>query len=233
MLKFFAFIVLNLSCSLLSFAATPPPQLKIPADIWQQLSSDEKNAAATNFSIEVVMTESLGRILDVQSVDRSTQASNAGSQLGSAYAQANYIDKSFDNGNYSATGQLNSALLGAAVGSLLNSSGERKFKTRYTIKRGDGQMEYLIENSAEEFTHTKGLCVSFSPIRIVEDYVCTLTKTDTVALISDPSIYSSIVGNTQNKKQTQKSKDVKCKTNDEKVTILSRALCSKIGTILE
>lgn len=79
------------------------------------------------------------------------------------------------NWNYSATCQLTSAVAGALVGSMLGRPADKRFRARYTIKPGNGDVGYLYSYSADSFTHPAGMCVQINSLRPVSAETCELT----------------------------------------------------------
>lgn len=122
------------SCLLLSSAACLPAyaasELKVSQHIWLEFSNSEKAAILSKFpQVETIPSEAIGVIQSVQSVNRSTAGTSTGTVLGGALGQTLYIDNALrgSGSNYSATAQLGAALLGAAMGSTLDSAAQTRF----------------------------------------------------------------------------------------------------------
>lgn len=153
--------------------------LNVPQHIWDSLLADQRTTLSERYAVNVVEGNSYGTILDAQSLNESTAGTNIGSQLGSRYASAGYVDNAFKGSpqswNYSATGHLTAQLAGALLGSLADKPAEARFRTRYTIKTGSGGVEYVEENKGDALRHSIGLCVTVRPIRPIEFDTCTQT----------------------------------------------------------
>ena len=152
--------------------------LHVPSHVWTAMSGAQLELLRVKYVADQVPANSYGTIIDAQSLNESTPGSNAGSELGAAIGQAAYIDNAFKGNtwNYSAKNQLAAGIVGAMVGSLANTAPRAQFRTRYTIKLGNGQIEYIEETKSEPFRHTVGLCVALLPIRLIEQTFCTITK---------------------------------------------------------
>lgn len=104
-------------------------------------------------------TRRVGRIVDVQIVPHGTPGSNVGSALGSATAQAGYIDNTIlGSGNYSATGQLGAGILGAIIGSAFDQPAESWYAVHYWINFGNGPREVPVSSYSPTYA-PKGTCV--------------------------------------------------------------------------
>ncbi len=152
--------------------------LHVPSHVWAELTQEQRQALQAKYIADSILANSYGTIVDAQSLNESTSGSNAGSELGSAFGQAAYIDSAFKGNtwNYSAKNQLAAGIVGAVVGSMANTAPRAQFRTRYTIKIGNGNIEYIEEIKSDPFRHTIGLCVALSPIRPIEQTFCTITK---------------------------------------------------------
>lgn len=165
------------------FGASAPyaaEMLNVSQHIWDSLLADQRTALGERYTVNVVEGKGYGTILDAQSLNESTAGTNIGSQLGSRYASAGYIDNAFrgspQSWNYSATGHLSAQLAGALLGSLADQPAEARFRTRYTIKTGGGGVEYVEENKGDALRHSIGLCVTVRPIRPIEFDTCNQTS---------------------------------------------------------
>lgn len=102
-----------------------------------------------------------GTIVDAQTVDKSYKNTGAGAQLGSVYGQAGYID-STSIYDYSATGQVNSAIVGGLVGALLlDRPSEQRFDTTYFVLTNSGETITFKRVSKEPLRLPAGSCVEF------------------------------------------------------------------------
>jgi len=152
-----------------SGSASAQQLLRVVQPVWAGLAQHERDAVQQRYLIEVASPESFGIIVDNQGVDESTPGSNAGSNLGMAVGNAAYIDKAFRDGNYSAKGQLGAMLLGGLVGAALDRPQVSRFHYRYTVRMGDGNIQYIDEVSQDPFRHPVGICVNLPVITIASD----------------------------------------------------------------
>ena len=152
-----------------SGSAAAQQLLKVAQPVWAGLAQHERDAVQQRYLIEVASPESFGIIVDNQGVDESTPGSNAGSNLGMAVGNAAYIDKAFRDGSYSAKGQLGAMLLGGLVGAALDRPQVSRFHYRYTVRMGDGNIQYIDEVSQDPFRHPVGVCVNLPVITIAGD----------------------------------------------------------------
>jgi hypothetical protein len=125
-----------------------------------------------------VPTENVGTIQSAQAADRSTAATHDGAALGSALGQAAYIDRAFkgNGSNYSAKSQVGAALVGAMVGSALDTPGQRKFLLSYGVRTADGQVRELRVESADEITRPIGQCVYLADLAEASPSLCITDK---------------------------------------------------------
>ena len=90
--------------------------LIVAEPIYRQLTDTDQQKLRTLYPrMTVLPHDSVGAIRSHQIIDKSMPGSNAVSQLGSAVAQAAYVDRSFGRYNYSALTQLSAGLLGGEV----------------------------------------------------------------------------------------------------------------------
>lgn len=154
--------------------------LKIPQPIWDALTTDQQVSLTGRYTVSLVAAKSYGTIIDIQIVNESTPGSNAGSRLGAAYGSAAYVDNAFKgqprNWNYSATNNITASLVGAAIGSLADQPAVARFHTRYTVRTGSGNVEYIDEIKGDAFRHTNGLCMTLNPLRTTETDLCNLNR---------------------------------------------------------
>ena len=152
-------------------------KIKITEPNWNQLLDKERKALSDKFVVEVVSAGSVGVVLDAQMLDASSPGSNAGSQLGSAYGRATYLDHAFKkSGNYSATKDLNATLAGALIGgALADSAPQSRFIIHYTLKTLDGGIRYFEEVKETGFRQSVGLCVSTTDMSPVDQGLCSQT----------------------------------------------------------
>ena len=161
----------------LTFTTASAEILNVPQHIWDRLNPEQQTGLSERFAVNIVSDRSYGTIIDVQTLDESSRGTTGGSQLGAAYGSAAYVDKAFkgSNWNYSATNHLTAQIAGALVGSLADQPAAARFRTRYTIKTGDGGVVYEDEIKSDAFHHSLGLCVALGPMRPIEVAICNLT----------------------------------------------------------
>lgn len=171
-------IILSVFLSAISVQAQQEIKISINQQLWRSFSNSEQANLIEKFpSIEITPSESIGIIQAVQSVDRSTPGTKGGAVLGATLGQAMYIDHAFSgNNNYSATAQVGVAILGAALGSSLDSAPNTKFAFNYAIKTLDGQIREVRVDSGEEFTRPIGQCVRIPEVIPVEASLCSTDK---------------------------------------------------------
>ena len=147
--------------------------------LWSEFSQSEKATLIAKFqNLELIPTESVGVIQSVQAVNRSTAGTNSGAALGGTLAQTMYIDKVFSGSgnNYSATTQLGAGLLGALLGSSLDSSPTSRFLFNYGIRTLDGQIREVRVESGDEFTRPVGQCVTLPEVAPAPVGHCAIDK---------------------------------------------------------
>ena len=158
---------------------TTASQIKKPAlikkIIWDELSEAEKISITADYDIKILSSDSFGIITDVQGADQSTPSTNAGAALGGAVASAAYLDRGLRGNNYSAGGALAIGLLGAAIGSTMDSGPSSKFQFRYTVKLGDGEIQYFDEVKSTSFRHSVGVCILVPSLTLISQKVCNQT----------------------------------------------------------
>ena len=182
-------------CLILSFMASLPafsaPELKVSQHLWLEFSTSEKTAILTKFpQVETIPSETIGVIQSVQAVNRSTVGTNSGAALGGALGQTLYIDSAFrgSGSNYSATTQLGVALLGAAMGSTLDSAAQSRFIFNYGVKTLDGEIREVRVESGDEFTRPVGQCVFLPEITPAPASLCAADKVQFLKKLSALSL---------------------------------------------
>jgi len=116
-----------------------------------------------------------GTVLDVQGADQSTAATNGGAIAGGAIANAAYVDRALRGGNYSLINQLAIGVAGAAIGSNLDKQAVSKFQFRYTVRQGDGEIQYFDEVKSTSFRHSVGVCLTLPTLELVSQKICNQT----------------------------------------------------------
>ena len=147
----------------------------ITKSIWEKLSEAEKISITTDYDIKILSPDSFGVITDVQGADQSNPGTNAGAALGGAVASAAYLDRGLRGNNYSAGGALAIGLLGAAIGSTMDSGPSSKFQFRYTVKLGDGEIQYFDEIKSTSFRHSIGVCILVPSLTLISQKICNQT----------------------------------------------------------
>lgn len=177
MAKFFLFVVVAMIGKLA--VAQNKTSLTINQLLWAEFSQSEKATLIAKFpNLELIPAESVGIIQSVQAVNRSTAGTNSSAALGGALAQTMYIDKAFSGSgnNYSATTQLGAGLLGALLGSGLDSSPTSRFIFNYGIRTLDGQIKEVRVESGDEFTRPVGQCVTLPGVVLAPVGHCAVDK---------------------------------------------------------
>lgn len=145
-------------------------------DTWDALSADEQAKLQDTHAVRTHAPDRYGVITDVQTVDQSTPGTSGGAALGGAVASAAYIDRSLrGSNNYSAGANLAVGLLGAMLGSVADSAPVRQYKTRYTVKLADGEVQYFDEVKADSFRHSPGVCIHVPEITLATQNLCNQT----------------------------------------------------------
>ena len=142
---------------------------KVAEPVWAGLSQPEKDIIQKSYLVEVAPSNSFGTIIDNQSVNESTPGTSGGAALGSAVANAAYIDTAIRGGDYSAKTQLGAIILGGILGSALDSKGTSRFHQRYAVRLGDGNIQYFDQVSSDQFRHPVGVCVIVPNVSIAAD----------------------------------------------------------------
>lgn len=159
-----------------ALAALPAKRIAMLTEpVWEALGTDERSQIEAAHEVRLVPPQGYGTIIDVQGADQSTPGTNAGAAIGGAVASAAYIDNAFRGGNYSAGGHLAIGLLGAALGSSMDRAPTSQFQFRYTVKQGDGEIQYFDEVKSTSFRHSVGVCVLLPSLTLVSQQVCQQT----------------------------------------------------------
>lgn len=149
--------------------------IKVSQSAWLKLTPTERESIQKRFIVDLAEQDAFGIIIDNQGVNESTGGTSAGAILGAAVANAAYIDNAFKGGNYSAKNQLGVGILGALLGSTLDSKPNAQYHYRYAVKLGDGNIKYFDEIKSDPFRHSVGVCISVPNIALVEQQLCTQT----------------------------------------------------------
>ncbi len=125
--------------------------------------------------LEVIELEEVGKIVSSQVINRSTPGSNYGSQLGSSIGQAAYIDQAIAGGSYSAMGQLGFGILGAVLGSSMNTDSQARFIINYGVQVFDGSVKSIQTYTPDESANPIGQCIWAHTLREAPNHLCTDT----------------------------------------------------------
>ncbi len=150
-------------------------QIKVSQAAWLELMPTEREFIQKQYIVNLAEQNTYGIIIDNQGVNESTSGTTSGANLGGAIANAAYIDNAIKGGNYSAKNQLASGILGAMLGSTLDSKPNAQYHYRYAVKLGSGNVEYFDEVKSDPFRHPVGVCISVPNISLVEQQLCTQT----------------------------------------------------------
>lgn len=159
--------------SLVDARRSGPNDLIVDDSVFGQLTEGDRIKFKAMYpTMQVIPHDSVGIIRTHQVIDKSTLGSSAGAQLGSAVAQAAYIDRSFGNRNYSALGQLSAGMLGALIGSTLNTSPQSRYLINYGVELRDGTMKGVLKLSSDGIAAPAGQCVFSGDIEEAPRYLC-------------------------------------------------------------
>jgi len=208
--------------------------------LWNGLTAKEKSHVSNALEVNLVSTAAMGVIMDVQTLDQSQAGNNAGSQLGAAFGSAAYVDKAFsgDNVDYSAKKHLGVALLGGMLGSAANKAPVSSFRTRYTIKLQDGNIQHIEEETHNQFRHSVGMCVFLEPFRIANQQLCSMTKADLLAAAENKQSARQAPQLPQTKLEqavlvVEDAKSVRCKVGENSATLLPKSTCDALGGLID
>jgi len=89
------------------------------------------------YDVDITDRGQYGVIIDVQGINESTAGTTSGAAIGQSYGSAIYVDRAFQGvPTYSATNHVSAALLGAIIGSSLDTPSNSKFHFMYDKKHG-------------------------------------------------------------------------------------------------
>ncbi|WP_312415604.1 hypothetical protein [Comamonas sp.] len=158
------------------YLLAPRPNLQLSRLVWDELAAPERQLLEANYSIDYFAAAEFGTIIDVQGVDESTPGTHAGAAIGSAVASAAYIDRAIRGGhNYSVGVNLAVGILGAVLGSLADKPAVTQFQFRYTIKKGDGELDYVHQVQETAFRSSPGACVLLPTLQAATQQLCDQT----------------------------------------------------------
>ena len=159
-------------CIAVSGALAEGP-LKVSEGAWTGLTPEERSEIQAAQLVEVFSSDSFGTVIDTQGLDQSAPATSAGAALGSSFAEAAYIDRAFKPENsYSAKNQLAMGILGAVIGSTLDTPATQQFQFRYALRRSDGEVQYRDSVQSSPFRHPVGMCLNTISLDPLPQSVC-------------------------------------------------------------
>ena len=140
-----------LAASFFGVSASAQQVIKVSQIAWSNLTPTERDLIQKSYVVSVVSQDSFGVIIDNQGVNQSTSGTNGGAALGGSIANAAYVDSAIRGRNYSAVNQLAIGILGAMVGSTMDSKARAQYHYRYAVKFANGNIQYFDEVSGEAF----------------------------------------------------------------------------------
>jgi outer membrane lipoprotein SlyB len=152
-----------------------PKTITVVRPAWTALSQSEQEKLSARMMVSILEPTQYGTVLDVQGADQSTAATNGGAIAGGAIANAAYVDRALRGGNYSLMNQLAIGVVGAAIGSNLDKQAVSKFQFRYTVRQGDGEIQYFDEVKSTSFRHSVGVCLTLPTLELVSQKICNQT----------------------------------------------------------
>lgn len=192
--------------------------------VFVQLSSeDQDKIRAGQPSMQVVPMQAVGTLVSHQIVDMSKPGTTIGTQLGSAIAQAAYIDQA-RFGNYSAVTQIGAGLVGAVIGSSLDKSAQKGFLINYGIKLMDGSVKAILNRSVDGIAAPIGQCVFVSDATEAPPNLC---ADNLVSFLQRAQSLNADKGG------RGRGAQIVCQVSGVGKIQLSRADCSKLGSPVE
>lgn len=150
--------------------------LKVAKSAWEGLSEAERSRISGQWNVTSLEPRAYGFIIDSQVLNESSTGTSGGATLGSALAQSTYIDRSFRAGSqYSASNQLALGLAGAIVGSSLDRSPVVQYRTRYSIRFADGNIQMTDEVKGDPFRLPVSMCVQYPSLDFSDQTLCLQT----------------------------------------------------------
>ena len=202
--------------------------IKVTQSAWANLTSGEQALIQQKNIVDLVEAKSFGTIIDNQGVDESTAGTSGGAQLGGAIASAAYIDNALKGGNYSFKGQLAIGLLGALLGSTLDSKPNAQYHFRYAVRLGSGDVAYFDETKGDPFRHPVGVCVSVPYIALIDQQLCTQTPTTLRASYMPKSVLPVYEVSQSNAATVMERTGIQVSSSETSVPIL---VSCKLGTL--
>lgn len=218
------FTILSL---LLSAEVSAQQLIKISQSAWLMLTPVEREFIQKKHIVDLIEQDAFGTIIDNQGINESTSGTSSGAILGSAVANAAYVDNVIKGGNYSAINQLAVGILGAVLGSTLDSKPNPQYHFRYAVRLESGSVKYFDEIKSDPFRHPVGVCVSVPSISLLDQELCTQTGATLKAkyvnipvaqTVGMPSVLAISTNNEVEQKRTKNldnsSIQVDCKLGD-------------------
>lgn len=157
----------------LALSSAHAQTIVVSSQSWEGLTVEERAAIQSRYVVDTRDGSTYGEIVDAQGIDLSTPGTNSGAALGAAIGNAAYIDRALkpDN-NYSAKTQLAAILLGAVVGSALDTPAQAQYKFRYALRMQSGDIEYRDVLQSDPFRHAPGVCLDLNSVQKVPQSLC-------------------------------------------------------------
>lgn len=198
--------------------------LAVTDHVFGQLTQEDQGQLKLRFpQMKIVPQAGVGKVVSVQVLDRSRQGTSVGAQLGAAYGQAAYIDRSISSRNYSATGQVSAGLIGAIVGSALDKRPESKYLLNYGAQLPDGTITGVIVSSPDGISAPIGQCIFTNDALQAPSYLCSDTIVDFLKRTADAGRSKG------DSPPQQRSAGVKCKISEIATLTLNLEECRRLG----
>ncbi len=141
---------------------------------WNGLSIAERDKIRESNEVTVIAANLVGQIVEAQVIDQSSPGTSGGAELGASVAGARYVDRAFegDSWSYSASDHLRNQLVGAMLGSLLDSPAQQSFRVRYSVRDVLGNVRYFDRENSDGFRRSAGECVLLDSLDGVEALAC-------------------------------------------------------------
>lgn len=204
--------------------------------LWNSLTAKEKIHVSNALEVDLISIASMGVIIDAQTLDHSQPGTTAGAQLGAAFGSAAYIDRAFSGSSvdYSAKKHLGVSLLGGLLGASADKAPVSSFRTRYTIKLQDGNIQQIEEETPNPFRQAVGLCVLLAPFRVANQQLCSMTKAELLVAAErkQSARQATQLPQTKLEQATPVAEDtisVRCKIGANSATLLPKSTCGSLG----
>lgn len=168
---------------------------------WAKISVADRQRIQAVKTMKILEDAEYGLIADAQSADQSSPATYGGAALGSGAAQALYVGRALNGGSYSPGMHLALGVLGGVAGSTLDSQAVQKHTHRYTVRLGNGEVQYLDETKSSQFRHSVGVCVRVPGLEQLSQKVCVEPPEELVArILGDAAIKTTGNSSSQSKR---------------------------------